>query len=118
VYAELDALVIPSIWWENAPLTLFEARLAGKPVIASDCGSLPDLIEAHDSTFRNGDANDLARSLAAFTDRPRLVATATSHACTVKTINHDAWEMEQRYRRLIESTSASDHRIAAGDARP
>jgi glycosyltransferase involved in cell wall biosynthesis len=25
VYAGMDALVIPSIWWENAPLTLFEA---------------------------------------------------------------------------------------------
>jgi glycosyltransferase involved in cell wall biosynthesis len=116
VYSEIDALVIPSLWWENAPLTLFEARLAGKPVMVSDAGSLPDLIHgAHDTTFRTGDADDLARCLAAFIDRPRLVATATTaHRGAVRTIAQNAQDLEQRYADLLEGAS-SPSRLAADD---
>jgi glycosyltransferase involved in cell wall biosynthesis len=116
VYAEMDALVIPSIWWENAPLTLFEARLAGKPVIASDCGSLPGLIDSHDMLFRNGDTDDLVRCLTAFADRPRLVA-ATPHMPPVKTMEHDAREMEQRYEKLLEVAPLAYEPALISDAR-
>ena len=117
VYAELDALVIPSIWWENAPLTLAEARLAGRPVIVSDGGSLPDQIDAHDIVFRNGDAGDLARCLAAFVDRPPLGATVSSIR-PVKTIAEDARDLEQRYANLCAAGSTSCDRAVAGHARP
>jgi glycosyltransferase involved in cell wall biosynthesis len=115
VYAEMDALVIPSIWWENAPLTLFEARLAGCPVIVSDCGSLPDLIDARGIVFRSGDAVDLTRCLARFADRPRLVATTAPHAATVKSIAQDAQRMERLYARLVEAITPAPDRTATGD---
>lgn len=37
------ALVVPSLWAENAPMVLFEAAAAGVPVIVSDRGGLPEL---------------------------------------------------------------------------
>jgi glycosyltransferase involved in cell wall biosynthesis len=117
IYAGLDALVIPSTWWENAPLTLVEARLAGRPVIVSDGGSLPNLIDAHDLAFRNGDAGDLARCLAAFVDRPQLGATV-ARIRPVKTIAEDARDLEQRYAGLIAARSTAYPRAAASDARP
>ena len=40
VLGALDVLVVPSIWEENAPLTVQEAFLAGLPVVASDHGGL------------------------------------------------------------------------------
>ncbi len=39
------AVVIPSEWYENSPLTLYEAFTYGKPVIASSIGGLPEYIE-------------------------------------------------------------------------
>ena len=32
---QADWVVVPSIWWENAPLVIHEARAAGRPVICS-----------------------------------------------------------------------------------
>ncbi len=40
VLAEADVVAVPSIWYENQPLTILEAYAAGVPVIASDLGAL------------------------------------------------------------------------------
>jgi glycosyltransferase involved in cell wall biosynthesis len=37
---EHDALVIPSIWYENAPLIIVEAAMLGLPILAHDIGSI------------------------------------------------------------------------------
>ena len=38
------ALIVPSIWEENCPMIVLEARAAGTPVIAARRGGLPELI--------------------------------------------------------------------------
>jgi glycosyltransferase involved in cell wall biosynthesis len=45
VLASVDALVVPSVWWENSPLVALEALAAGVPVIASAIGGLPEIVE-------------------------------------------------------------------------
>lgn len=44
VLAELDALVTPSEWDENAPLAVLQARAAGLPVIASDVPGIAEIV--------------------------------------------------------------------------
>jgi glycosyltransferase involved in cell wall biosynthesis len=39
------AAVVPSIWMENSPMTIYESYAAGLPVIGSDIGGIPELIE-------------------------------------------------------------------------
>ncbi len=39
-----DVLCLPSQWWENAPLTLLEARARGRPVLASRIGGIPESV--------------------------------------------------------------------------
>ena len=43
--AGADWAVLPSIWWENAPLVLLEARAAGLPVICSGIGGMAEMVE-------------------------------------------------------------------------
>jgi glycosyltransferase involved in cell wall biosynthesis len=44
LYKNALALVIPSIWPENAPLTALEALSVGTPVTASNTGGLPEIV--------------------------------------------------------------------------
>jgi len=45
---EADVLVLPSKWYENAPISVLEAYNYGLPVIASRIGGIPELV--HDGT--------------------------------------------------------------------
>ena len=38
------ALLLPSIWYENAPLVAFEALAWGTPILASETGALPEIL--------------------------------------------------------------------------
>jgi glycosyltransferase involved in cell wall biosynthesis len=38
-------IVVPSIWWENSPLVIQEAYLAGRPPIVADIGGMREKIE-------------------------------------------------------------------------
>ncbi len=44
LYYKARALVVPSIWPENAPLVTLEALSVGTPVIASNTGGLPEIV--------------------------------------------------------------------------
>jgi glycosyltransferase involved in cell wall biosynthesis len=61
--ADIDWVVVPSTWWENAPLTILEAFRHGRPVIASNIGGMAELVDdgVTGLLFRRNDAADLAR---------------------------------------------------------
>jgi len=65
VMAETDALVVPSIWMENAPLTVLQARAAGVPVIASDVSGVREVLDPgrHGVLVPPGDARALADAM-------------------------------------------------------
>ncbi len=44
VMAVHDLLLVPSLWFENSPLVVYQAIQLGMPVIASATGGLPELI--------------------------------------------------------------------------
>jgi glycosyltransferase involved in cell wall biosynthesis len=59
-------VVVPSLWWENAPLVVDEARATSRPVICSDIGALRESIRpgVDGLVFPMGDSAALARLLA------------------------------------------------------
>lgn len=59
------AAIVPSIWMENSPMTIYESYAAGLPVIGSDIGGIPELIEEGEtgSLFGPKDADDLAATI-------------------------------------------------------
>jgi glycosyltransferase involved in cell wall biosynthesis len=60
----LDVLVLPSLWWENSPLTVLEALAAGVPVVASRTGGVPEVIpEGAGVLVPPGDAGALREAL-------------------------------------------------------
>jgi len=57
--------VVPSIWMENSPMTIYESFAAGLPVIGSDIGGIPELVEDGDRglLFEPGDSEELATAI-------------------------------------------------------
>ncbi|POR40306.1 glycosyltransferase [Methylobacterium sp. V23] len=55
-------IVVPSVWWENSPLVIQEAFLAGRPVICSGIGGMREAVtDQHDGLhFSPNDWGDLA----------------------------------------------------------
>jgi glycosyltransferase involved in cell wall biosynthesis len=80
------AIVVPSEWYENAPLSVLEAYALGKPVIASAIGGLPELVVEGETglTFAPRSAEALAERLRAVADLDdasveRMGAAARQH---------------------------------------
>jgi glycosyltransferase involved in cell wall biosynthesis len=55
-------VVVPSEWYENCPYAILESFAMGKPVIASNIGGIPELIETEKDglLFEPGNAGQLA----------------------------------------------------------
>jgi len=108
VYAEIDVLVVPSIWFENAPITIQEAQLLRTPVVASDIGGMAEFVRhgVDGIHFRVGDDGDLAAVMARFIAEPDLAETLARSVPHVKTIQEDAAATEFRYRQLACSAAA------------
>lgn len=80
VWSSLDLLVVPSLWWENSPLTIHEAWQRNVPVLASDRGGMAELIaQGGGATFPPGDATALAARLSLLLeDRSPLLGWSAS----------------------------------------
>ncbi|MBZ0273091.1 glycosyltransferase family 4 protein [bacterium] len=72
LYDRAGVVLVPSLWFENAPHVVLEAFARGAPVLASDIGSLPELVRPGATGFLcpPGDAGALAEGVRLLLDDP------------------------------------------------
>lgn len=104
ILAGLDALVVPSIWEENAPLSVEEAFQARLPVVASDHGGLRERIRdgLDGLLFRPADPADLARVLRRLLEEPGLRARLGQDAPLSPSMEQHLVALGDVYRRARE----------------
>ena len=58
-------VVVPSYWHENSPMVIYQSFAAGKPVIASRRGGIPDLVDhkVNGLLFEAGNVDDLTQCM-------------------------------------------------------
>jgi glycosyltransferase involved in cell wall biosynthesis len=76
VYAACDMIVIASLRTEASPIVLREAFASGRPVVATNVGDIPEIIEhRHNGLLvEPGDSRALAAAIMEFLDDPALAA--------------------------------------------
>lgn len=100
VLADLDVLVVPSLWFENTPLVLYSAQAARCPVVASDFPGISEVIQdqVNGLLFEPGNWESLAKKLSRLINEfglaERLSASAQQPKSTAKYVDEllSIWE--------------------------
>jgi glycosyltransferase involved in cell wall biosynthesis len=103
VFSAIDVLVVPSLWYENSPLTIKEAFASHTPVIASRTGGMAENVRdgVDGLLFTPGDPADLRAALRAMIHDPELIPRFSRQTPAVKTVAEHAIELETAFGRLI-----------------
>lgn len=60
------AVILPSEWYENGPYSAIESLQLGRPIIGSELGGIPELIDGNGKVFRHGNVEELREILENF----------------------------------------------------
>ncbi len=109
VLADIDVLVVPSVWFENSPLTIHEAYLSHTPVIVSNLGGMAELVEDGLSgfVFETGNSEALREKIKEMIQNPAIIERMKKNLPAVKTISNDGEDMERIFNRLIQGKGFS-----------
>lgn len=102
-YSEIDILIFPSICYENRPLVLTESIITRTPVIASNLGSIPELIIDGENglLYEAGNSQDLYNKIMMFVQHPELLERLKGSPSKIKSIHDEAEELERTYREIL-----------------
>jgi glycosyltransferase involved in cell wall biosynthesis len=84
----LDALVVPSVWYENTPLVVYSAVAGFRPVLASNFAGMAEVVQdgANGLLFTPRDSVDLARRLGELLADPALLLRLSANCRPPKSI--------------------------------
>jgi glycosyltransferase involved in cell wall biosynthesis len=109
-YAAFDAFVLPS-GNEGTPVTTIEALAAGRPVVATRVGGVPDVVRDGEDGFlvAPGDVEELADKLAALAGdadlRARMGAAGRGNVLPRYAVGRLVDDIDRLYRSLLEARS-------------
>lgn len=109
VWKRAAALVAPSVWYENAPLSVLEAMADGLPILASRIGGLPEMVGHGDNGFLvpPGDVDAWERALRDFASLPESDRTRMAQNSRARVRASFTWE------RHLEALSAAYRSVGA-----
>jgi glycosyltransferase involved in cell wall biosynthesis len=90
LYAAADLTVVPSIWYDNSPMVIYESLLAGTPVLGADIGGIPELIQPGrtGNVFPPGDVLALVERVIEHFSRSAPERRRMRHRCVEYVYDH------------------------------
>ena len=105
VLRSFDVSVVPSTWYENAPLAILESRATGTPVVTAHLGGMAELVqhELDGLHFAPNNVDDLARQLQRLLDEPDLLPRlqAGTHQRVPRSMDDEMTELMKIYERVV-----------------
>lgn len=79
---EARATVLPSEWYENAPMSVLESYASGKPVIGANIGGIPEMVRSGETglLFESGNVDELADCMRRIAAMPDDAVAKMGHA--------------------------------------
>ena len=117
LYSRADLLVLPSVWRESYGMPVAEAMASGVPVLASDTGCVPELVEkgVTGMLVPRLDVDALAQTMRdLLSDMPRLrrMGQAARHRAEhLLTWDRSAERLERVYLNLVNSAATGGQRL-------
>jgi len=104
VLSGLDALVVPSIWYENTPLVIYSAHAQKVPVIGTNLGGISEVVhhEENGLLFEKGDSRELRELMMRFIDDTSLRDRLAAHITQPQSIPEYVDKVEQVYRDVLQ----------------
>ena len=100
---DVDWVIVPSIWWENAPLVIEEAFHNRRPVICSALGGMAERVSdgIDGLLFEPGNSASLMRAMQRAKSEPALWQRLSDAITPVRSIEQCAADHLDLYRRLL-----------------
>jgi len=101
--ADTDVVVVPSIWYENAPLVIQEAFATKTPVITTNLGGMSEAVihDVNGLLFDRNDSDDLAQQLRRVVDEAGLLGKLAGAISPVMAFQDEMSELEEIYNGLV-----------------
>jgi glycosyltransferase involved in cell wall biosynthesis len=102
ILANLNVVVVPSLWYENSPLAIMQAQAAGTPVVTAALGGMAELVcDGVDGLlFQPASAADLARQLQHLIDDADLLPRLRSGVQPPRAIDDEMRQLITIYHSL------------------
>ncbi|MBZ0288613.1 MAG: glycosyltransferase [Anaerolineae bacterium] len=106
VIGSIDALVVPSRWYENSPNVILEAFEMRRPAIVTNLGGMAELVEhgKNGLVFESNSAPDLRRQIERLLDEPELLRHLQTGIPSVKRVDDEMREVTAQYELLVKRT--------------
>jgi glycosyltransferase involved in cell wall biosynthesis len=104
-----DLGLVPSVWWDNAPQTVFEFFACGLPILGADLGGIPDFVRhGHNGLlFRGNDRFAMARELVRVIRDPSILPGLRANVRPPKGIDEHSEELERLYAECVSFRAGS-----------
>ncbi|HHN94056.1 MAG TPA: glycosyltransferase, partial [Anaerolineae bacterium] len=101
--AQVDAVVVPTLWYETFSFIVSEAFAAGRPVLASRLGPLADRVRdgVDGLLLPPGDVAAWRAALSRLIAAPDALASLRAHVRPPTTLAEHIESLEAVYRRLV-----------------
>ncbi|MCP4537591.1 MAG: glycosyltransferase family 4 protein [Chloroflexi bacterium] len=111
VMSKADALMVPSLWYENAPVVMQEACAAKIPIITSKLGALDEWVQdgANGLLVPPGDVDQWRTTLRRLVDEPGLLAHLEANARPPVSLNAHFDQVESIYLGLVQGNHNTPH---------
>lgn len=107
IISDSEFVVVPSVWYENSPLVIYEAMALGKTVIGSRIGGIPELIKEGVTglLFEAGDSRELATKIDYLLDNDKVL-TRMGEAAKVESLR---FGFDKHYEKIMEVYNLITH---------